>query len=121
MTQTLANSSLDAALDEARERYVARNAASLAAHVTAAAVMPGGNTRSVLFHAPFPLAMARGQGCRLWDVDGHEYVDLLGEYTAGPLRPQQPGDPGRDRHGAGRRLEPRRPWRDGGAAGAGDL
>src|SRR3712207_9419376 len=27
--------------------------------------------------------MARGEGCRLWDADGHRYVDLLGEYTAG--------------------------------------
>ncbi|MFC7541137.1 aminotransferase class III-fold pyridoxal phosphate-dependent enzyme [Siccirubricoccus deserti] len=27
--------------------------------------------------------MARGEGCRLWDVDGREYLDLLGEYTAG--------------------------------------
>lgn len=79
----LANTSLAAALSEARETYVAANTASLAAHVEATAAMPGGNTRTVLFHTPFPLAMARGQGCRLWDVDGHEYVDLLGEYTAG--------------------------------------
>lgn len=83
MGTTFANSTVDAALIEARERYVGANAASLAAHVEAAAAMPGGNTRTVLFHTPFPLAMARGQGCRLWDVDGHEYVDLLGEYTAG--------------------------------------
>ena len=83
MGATLANLTLDAALAEARERFVAANPASLAAHVEAAAVMPGGNTRSVLFHPPFPLTMARGQGCRLWDADGHEYVDMLGEYTAG--------------------------------------
>ena len=83
MSQTLVNTSIEPALAEARERYVARNPASLAAHVAAAAVMPGGNTRSVLFHSPFPLTMARGQGCRLWDADGHEYIDLLGEYTAG--------------------------------------
>lgn len=25
-----------------------------------------------------PVVMARGQGCRLWDVDGREYLDLLG-------------------------------------------
>ena len=45
--------------------------------------MPGGNTRTVLHYAPFPLGMARGEGCRLWDLDGAEYVDFLGEYTAG--------------------------------------
>ena len=83
MDAALANWTVDAALVEARERFVAANPASLAAHVQAAAVMPGGNTRTVLFHTPFPLAMARGEGCRLWDVDGHAYVDLLGEYTAG--------------------------------------
>jgi len=27
--------------------------------------------------------MARAAGCRLWDADGAEYVDFLGEYTAG--------------------------------------
>ncbi len=83
MGATLTNISLDALLSDARERYVAANPRSLAAHVEAAAALPGGNTRSVLFHAPFPLTMARGEGCRLWDADGHEYTDLLGEYTAG--------------------------------------
>jgi len=83
MADTLTNATIDAALAEARERYVARHPASLAAHVEATAVMPGGNTRTVLFHAPFPLTMTRGEGCRLWDAEGHEYVDMLGEYTAG--------------------------------------
>jgi len=83
MDTMLINSTPDAALAEARERYIGANPASLAAHMEAVAAMPGGNTRTVLFHTPFPLAMARGRGCRLWDVDGHEYVDLLGEYTAG--------------------------------------
>ena len=83
MGTTFTNITLDAALADARERFVAAHPTSLAAHVEATAVMPGGNTRTVLFHTPFPLAMARGAGCRLWDADGHEYVDLLGEYTAG--------------------------------------
>ncbi len=77
------NLSLEGALSEARERFIAANPQSLAAHVTATAAMPGGNTRTVLFHTPFPLTMVREQGARLWDADGHEYVDLLGEYTAG--------------------------------------
>ena len=71
------------ALAEMVAAFVARNPASQAAHVRASAVLPGGNTRSVLHYDPFPLAMVRGQGCRLWDADGHEYVDFLGEYTAG--------------------------------------
>ncbi len=31
----------------------------------------------------FPLAIARGEGCRLWDADGHEYIDFIAEFTAG--------------------------------------
>ncbi|MGA2210131.1 MAG: aminotransferase class III-fold pyridoxal phosphate-dependent enzyme [Acidimicrobiales bacterium] len=83
MTTTTSRGALDEALVQARERYAAAHPASLAAHRAAAAAMPGGNTRSVLFHQPFPLTMARGAGCRLWDADENEYVDLLGEYTAG--------------------------------------
>jgi glutamate-1-semialdehyde 2,1-aminomutase len=45
--------------------------------------LPGGNTRSVLYHPPFPLRIARAWEAVLEDVDGHEYVDLLGEYSAG--------------------------------------
>jgi glutamate-1-semialdehyde 2,1-aminomutase len=45
--------------------------------------MPGGNTRSVLHVPPFPLTIVRGEGARIWDADGHEYLDFLGEFTAG--------------------------------------
>jgi len=74
---------LDLALAEAIERYRLRHPASARQLDRAAEVLPGGNTRSVLFQSPFPLVMVRGQGCRLWDADGHEYIDVLGEYTAG--------------------------------------
>ena len=66
-----------------RRAYIARNPIRAQQHEAACAHLPGGNTRSVLFYEPFPLAMARGAGARLWDADGHEYVDLLGEFTAG--------------------------------------
>ena len=74
---------VEAALGEARAAYIERHPMSHAAHRRAAAVMPGGNTRSVLFYEPFPLVMVRGEGCFLWDADGHRYLDLLGEFTAG--------------------------------------
>ncbi len=79
----LTNADIDAALAEAKEAYVTRNPNSLARYVEATTVMPGGNTRTVLHYAPFPLAMVRAEGCRMWDADGAEYVDFLGEYTAG--------------------------------------
>jgi glutamate-1-semialdehyde 2,1-aminomutase len=84
MSETeLRNTDIDTALAEAKEAYVARNPKSFARFVEATAVMPGGNTRTVLHYAPFPLGFARGEGCRLIDLDGAEYVDFLGEYTAG--------------------------------------
>jgi glutamate-1-semialdehyde 2,1-aminomutase len=84
MSETsLRNTDIDAALNEAKEAYVTSAPASLARYVEATGVMPGGNTRTVLHYAPFPLAMARAEGCRMWDADGREYIDFLGEYTAG--------------------------------------
>ncbi|HEU4494003.1 MAG TPA: aspartate aminotransferase family protein [Rubrobacteraceae bacterium] len=44
--------------------------------------IPGGNTRSLAYFPPHPLAISHGSGCRLWDVDGNEFVDLLNNYTA---------------------------------------
>lgn len=78
-----APSAVDEALVSARARYVARRPASRADHEAAQAAMPGGNTRTVLYHGPFPLRLAGGRGSIVSDVDGHEYVNLLGEYTAG--------------------------------------
>jgi glutamate-1-semialdehyde 2,1-aminomutase len=74
---------LQGAVADATERFRAANPKSRAQHAEATGVMPGGNTRTVLHHDPFPLTVARGDGCRLWDLDGHEYVDMLGEFTAG--------------------------------------
>ncbi|SDB56028.1 aspartate aminotransferase family protein [Belnapia rosea] len=79
----LRNSDLEAALAEAHATYAAGRPRSAEIHARARRLMPGGNTRSVLFYTPFPTAMVRGEGCRLWDADGREYLDLLGEYTAG--------------------------------------
>ena len=83
MTATDERTDLDSALAQARERYVVARPAGAALHAEAREVMPGGNTRTVLYHPPFPLRIASGSAQRVVDVDGHEYVDLLGEYTAG--------------------------------------
>jgi glutamate-1-semialdehyde 2,1-aminomutase len=77
------NIDIKAALTEAEEQYRARNPQSFARHREACAVMPGGNTRSAIHVDPFPLTIVRGEGSRLWDLDGHEYVDFLSEFTAG--------------------------------------
>jgi len=77
------NASMEAAMADAHARYAAARPASAALHAKARGALAGGNTRSVLFYLPFPTAMTRGEAARLWDIDGHEYIDLLGEYTAG--------------------------------------
>jgi glutamate-1-semialdehyde 2,1-aminomutase len=77
------NIDIRGALAEAEELYRARNPKSLAQHRAACEAMPGGNTRSAIHVDPFPLTMVRGEGARLWDLDGHEYVDFLSEFTAG--------------------------------------
>jgi glutamate-1-semialdehyde 2,1-aminomutase len=43
----------------------------------AAAVLPGGNTRTTSFHPPYPVVIERGDGPWLWDVDKRRYVDLF--------------------------------------------
>ncbi|MPW22594.1 aminotransferase class III-fold pyridoxal phosphate-dependent enzyme [Paraburkholderia sp. CNPSo 3157] len=76
-------STLAEAIDRAVSRYTGSNPQSARQYERAVQVMPGGNTRSVLFYGPFPLAIAHGEGCRLWDADGHEYIDFIAEFTAG--------------------------------------
>jgi len=71
------------AVEEARARYAARRPRTSALQDRAQAFLPGGNTRSVLYHPPFPLRIARAWDAVLEDVDGHRYTDLLGEYSAG--------------------------------------
>ena len=81
--QALVNSDMQSALVEARQAYADANPKSFGRHHEACEAMPGGNTRTTLHTSPFPLTVVRGEGCRLLDADGHEYIDVLGEYTAG--------------------------------------
>jgi glutamate-1-semialdehyde 2,1-aminomutase len=55
---------------------------SAALHAKAVGVMPGGTTRTTTYFDPYPLYIHRGEGCRIWDVDGTERLDMLGNYTA---------------------------------------
>jgi glutamate-1-semialdehyde 2,1-aminomutase len=55
---------------------------SRALHDRAVTVMPGGTTRTTTYFDPYPLYITRGEGCRIWDADGTERIDMLGNYTA---------------------------------------
>lgn len=46
-------------------------------------LIPGGHHlsgRPLLTPETSPMYMERGEGCRVWDVDGHEYLDYIGAY-----------------------------------------
>src|SRR5665213_1719910 len=44
--------------------------------------LPGGNTRTTVYMKPYPIYAARGEGCRVWDVDGHEFIDCINNFTS---------------------------------------
>jgi glutamate-1-semialdehyde 2,1-aminomutase len=70
------------AMNPIEEQFRKRTAKSADLAERAERVMPGGDTRTTTYHRPYPLAIARGEGPFLWDVDGNRYVDLLGNYTS---------------------------------------
>jgi len=77
------NVTLEDAVGQAEAAYVAANPLSHARFETVRASMPGGNTRTTLHYDPFPLVVGKASGAHLEDIDGHDYADFLGEYTAG--------------------------------------
>ncbi|WP_028601210.1 aspartate aminotransferase family protein [Ottowia thiooxydans] len=81
--QTSNSAAIQLAIAEAKSRYRASNPKSLAQHQKAARVLPGGNTRTVLFSDPFPITLTSAEGCRVTSLDGRTYTDFLGEFTAG--------------------------------------
>jgi glutamate-1-semialdehyde 2,1-aminomutase len=53
-----------------------RTPASRQRHERGLAVMPGGVPSSFQENDPWPVYLERGEGARVWDVDGNEYVDF---------------------------------------------
>ena len=73
-------------LENTRERihsaYAGKRPKSHAMFDQAQRCLPGGDTRSVTFFKPFPSFMACGEGSRLYDVDGWEYIDFVNNMTS---------------------------------------
>jgi len=44
--------------------------------------LPGGDTRSITWFAPYPVVIDHAAGHELVDADGRRYIDLLNNYTA---------------------------------------
>ncbi|HEX9207570.1 MAG TPA: aspartate aminotransferase family protein [Steroidobacteraceae bacterium] len=45
-------------------------------------VMPGGNSRSSVLMAPYPVYARHAQGCRITDVDGVERIDFVNNWSS---------------------------------------
>jgi hypothetical protein len=43
---------------------------------------PGGNSRTTVFMQPYPIYATRGEGCRVFDVDGNEHIDCINNHTS---------------------------------------
>jgi glutamate-1-semialdehyde 2,1-aminomutase len=76
-------SGVDALLQSAERRFIAANPLSARRYEQACRVFPGGHTRQTLYYAPFPVTIVRGAGARVIDLDGHEYLNTVGDYAAG--------------------------------------
>jgi hypothetical protein len=75
---------LEVALRETHLAFTMKHQLSKKIHEESCKYLPGGNTRTVLHASPFPLTIASGKSCMLNTVDGHEYIDLLGEVSTLP-------------------------------------
>ena len=69
-------------LPSVEEQFRATTTRSRELYEQALQVMPGGVTRTSIYSEPYPTYAARGEGCRVWDVDGTRRLDLVVNYTA---------------------------------------
>src|SRR5258708_39773707 len=69
-------------LERAVTDYQAKTPRSRQLFEEALRVMPGGNSRTTTFFDPYPFYITRGEGARIWDVDGVERLDFNGNYTS---------------------------------------
>ena len=64
------------------KRYLERTPVSRKLFERAQKVMPGGVSHRMRYYPPYPIFIKGADGSRIWDVDGHEYVDLwMGHYA----------------------------------------
>ena len=75
--------SLDELIAAEERAFVDRQPRSGALHARAVRSLAGGVTSNWQISRPQPVFLERGEGSRIWDVDGNEYVDLHGGYGAG--------------------------------------
>jgi glutamate-1-semialdehyde 2,1-aminomutase len=79
-----ASQRLTQAFDSAEElaEYRRQNPASLSRFEGAKAVIAGGNTRLTAFFAPYPFYAVKGEGSRIYDLDGNIRLDFYNNATS---------------------------------------
>src|SRR5437899_371778 len=73
----------DMAKSDPRADLAAKTKASRGYANRARRSLPAGVTAGVKYFDPYPIAMKKAKGCRLWDLDGNEYIDYC--LSFGPL------------------------------------
>jgi glutamate-1-semialdehyde 2,1-aminomutase len=68
--------------DQIENVYRRRSPKSKELHKISSQFMPGGDTRTNCHFLPYPTFIERGEGCRIFDVDGNVFVDFLANYTS---------------------------------------
>jgi len=64
------------------EEYLDKTPVSRKLFARAQKVMPGGVSHRQRYFSPYPIFIERTAGSKIWDVDGHEYIDLwMGHYA----------------------------------------
>ena len=76
VTQRIDRARIAALTERERAALLARTAGSDAAYERAVGVMPLGVPSSFQAAQPRPIYLSHGEGSRVWDVDGYEYVDF---------------------------------------------
>src|SRR3954447_8647625 len=68
--------------EQERERFVLRTRCSKDLSTRALGSLAGGVTSSFHQSDPWPVYIDRGEGARIWDVDGNEYLDFHNGFSA---------------------------------------
>ena len=63
-------------------RWAKPGSKSAALFARAQDVLPGGNSRTTVYMAPYPPYAVAGEGCWITDVEGDRRLDCLNNYTA---------------------------------------
>ena len=63
-------------------RYIENSPTSRLLWEEAQKYLPGGDSRTSIFWAPYPVFADHGNGCHLWDVDGTDRIDFANSMTS---------------------------------------